>query len=442
MQQILRVVALVVALVSSVLASNPLATEDQRRLDILSKKLAKDASLKPLKAAARQQFVNALKKYGMDLSPEVSAQLDLAMNELVFSSVQKAVNGDPARPKVYWTDTAARTHDWFGLDVPGGRYSYDNPDCIYRIVPIDGRYNYTLKGRRFNGGVADSSFSLINNANSQGTVSAVYGKNLKVNDDGTYEITINSQESKNPNHLKSDWSVKQLFIRHDLGDWNKETPDELSIEIHNPGRLPNPRKDSDILWDAREHLKESTFFYGYGALDLKTLSQSRNNLKPPQQSSTLGTLTSQASSFTSFKLSDDEALVITLTSGKSDYWVLPVTSVGLLTNNPEKNLVSFNNHQAAQNSNGSYTFVLSAKDPHVYNWLSIDGMPEGTIMGRWQGLPPGDGTPKGVNVWSTVLAFDKLSSFLPKDTRYVSADERQKQISDRRQGYQRIHYQS
>ena len=143
-------------------ASNPLATEDQHHIDELSKSFLGRGNLDALKQKAREQYVKSLKKYNVELTGSVNKDLDVAMDELVFSSIQKAANGDPANPKVYWTDTAKRTHDWFGISVPGGRYSYDNPDCIYRTIPISSKYKYKISGRRFGNGTADQSFlSLI-----------------------------------------------------------------------------------------------------------------------------------------------------------------------------------------------------------------------------------------------------------------------------------------
>ena len=62
-------------------------------------------------------------------------------------------------------------------------------------------------------------------------------------------------------------------------------------------------------------------------------------------------------------------------------------------------------------------------------------------MLRWQGLPPSDGTVKDIKVNTQVVKFDKLHEVLPNGTRYVSAKERQQQIRERLQGYQRIHFQ-
>lgn len=421
-------------------ARNPLATTDQCEIDVLSMELSKDPAFEPLKKDALDQYIKSLRAHNVDVTDAIMKDLHLAMDELVFSSVQKAANGDPTHPKVYWTDTAARRHDWFGLSVPGGRYSYDNPDCIYRFVPISGQYKYKLKGRRIGEGTTDASFSLISNVNSQNTISTISKKDLKVNSDGTYEITISSDDGSE-NHLKSDWSAKQIFIRHNLGDWNQETPDELDVEVLGDPKPWFPRTNRSIINDAKDDLKQSTFFYGFGALDWKTLSVPLNHLKNPSQSQSLGTLTSQASSFGHFNIRDDEAYVITLSGGSSSYWVVPVTTMGLLTNDPEHNIVSFNSVQSASNNNGTYTFVLSAKDPHVYNWISIAGTPQGTVMLRWQGLPLTDGTPKGVNVYTQVVKFSKLHEVLPKETRYVSDQERKQQVRERLQGYRRIHFQ-
>ena len=131
--------------------------------------------------------------------------------------------------------------------MPGGRYSYDNPDCIYRIIPVSDKHKYRIRGRRFGNGTADQSFSVINNPNSQGTVAALYKQDLKVNDDGTYEIIISSGKKEGQNHIKSDWSAKQVYIRNNLGDWSKETPDELSVEIISDTKKKSTKKRSRCL---------------------------------------------------------------------------------------------------------------------------------------------------------------------------------------------------
>lgn len=107
--------------------------------------------------------------------------------------LQKAVNDDPYYPRVYWDDAAPRS--WFGLNVPGGRYSYDNPDCIYRIIPIDSSVDYVVTGYRYRPGPSEVTFSLISDPNSQNTVAFLAGSDLIVDHDGSYPITINNSSA-------------------------------------------------------------------------------------------------------------------------------------------------------------------------------------------------------------------------------------------------------
>ncbi|WFD34528.1 hypothetical protein MCUN1_001369 [Malassezia cuniculi] len=420
--------------------ANPLATDDQRQLDELSMKLAQSSEFDELRGKAYEQWYQVLNKYNVNIDSAIKQDVDNAIKELVFSSVQKAVNNDPAHPKVYWVDTAPRHQNWFGLDVPGGRYSYDNPDCFYRTIPISDKYTYKIHGRRYGSGPADVSFSLISSMDSQNTVASLAGKDIEYNDDGSYTITVNNQDSNDKNHIKSTWNGVQLFIRNNIGDWSQELPDTLSVEI--VGNVTaEPHSEQKIIEDAKTSLKWSTFFYGYGALDFKTFSVGTNNLQSPSQSQSLGTLTTQAQSFAPYKLNDNQALVITITPGNAKYWVVPVYTVGLITVAPWENLISYNNKQARANSDGSYTFVLSKNDPGVYNWLNTTGRPEGTLMPRFQGLPASDKGAKGITIKHQLVDFNKLGSVLPNGTSYVSASERQQQVQERIAGYERLHQQ-
>jgi hypothetical protein len=176
--------------------------------------------------------------------------------------------------------------------------------------------------------------------------------------------------------------------------------------------------------------------YGVGALGIKTTINKLNTLNAPTQSSTLGTLTSQASSFGHFKLGDQEALVATITQGDADYFVFPWTDPWMITTEPGNSQVSLNNIQASVNDNGTYTFVVSLEDPGVYNWINTTGLTEGTAMVRWQGLS--DDATSSSNppaIVAQVAQLSELKSILPSETRFVTTEERSQQLSDRRSGY-------
>ncbi|WFD32978.1 hypothetical protein MSPP1_004035 [Malassezia sp. CBS 17886] len=420
-------------------AANPFATREQRAIDANTTSLYRDTALDSARRDAHAQYLHTLKKYQVAITAQVQEDVREAIDELAFMCVQRAVNNDPASPKLSWGDTAPRPRAAHTPAVPGSRYSYDNPDCFYGIVPISSKYTYRLRGRRTGDGPADVSFSLISNPASQNTVAALYGRDLRVEDDGSYTVTISSAPRGDANHIQSSGNVVQLFIRNDLGDWKSERPDELSVERVGDPPVHKERASAAVLQDAVTNLKEATFFYGFGALDFKTFSVATNTLSSPSQSLSLGTLTSQASSFGHFDLRDNEALVVTMRPGHSTYWVVPVYTVGMITVNPGARQVSLNNRQSAANGDGSYTFVVSKEDPLVHNWLDTAGRAQGTMMVRWQGLPSsGDGA-RGISIDAKVVKLAALRGALPAGTKYLSKRERDHQLKQRKTYYDRLH---
>lgn len=420
------------ALPSGAVGASPLATADQRSLDAQAIALNRQAAFPFGRTAAKQAYRLA---HGLPVSREAESRLDNAIDELVFSAIQKAINGDPLYPKVYWVNAPA--HHWFGLKVPGGRYSYDNPDNIYRTIPIDGSSRYVVRGQRTGTGPADVTFSLISNVNTQNTVQALAGKDLVVNADGSYTLTIDPDPAHGRvNHIQSTSAAKQLFIRNNLGNWNTETPDTLTVERLGPPPSRAPRGEVATGLEAWVNLQESIVAYGVGALGIKTHLNPVNTLSKPSSSQTLGTLVTQTSSFGHFKIADDEALVATLHSGGAKYFVFPVTDPWLVSTDPIGHQTSLNNSQAEPNADGSYTFVVSVRDPGVPNWLDTVGLHEGTIMVRWQDLPAlaVDGGPQ---VTVQRVKLKDLASVLPAGTRQVTPQERAQVTAARVAGFAR-----
>ncbi|SEL61100.1 Protein of unknown function [Roseateles sp. YR242] len=419
-----------------VLAAPPassLATPDQISLDALAVQVNKDNSYPVLKAQAKAAYALA---YGGNVSTEAASRLDNAIKELAFSAIQKAVNSDPFNPKVYWLN--APPHDLPGVTVPGGRYSYDNPDNIYRIIPINGSSRYVIQGKRTFPGPTDVTFSLISNPNSQQTVAILAGNDLVVNPDGSFTITVDSSPADGRvNHIQSNGQAQQLFVRNNLGNWNTETPDILSVKRLDDGTTHAPKDAFAIAATAWLNLQESIVDYGVGALGLKTHTNAVNTVSTPSISSTLGTLTTQASSFGHFRLADDEALVATVKTGGAGYLVFPVTDPWLVTVDPIQHQSSLNNIQATPNADGSFTFVLSVKDPGVANWIDPVGLHEGTLMVRWQNLPATSPASGGPAIDTQVVKLSNLASVLPAGTRYVTGDERTAQLVKRAAGYAR-----
>lgn len=409
--------------------NNPLATEDQRALDQLATHIYQTYPFTSLRKKAKDVYTKAYKK---PLTKEAESVLQSAIDELVFSSIQKAVNDDPYHPKIGWVQAGPR--EWYGLTLPGGRYAYDNSDNIYRAIPIDGKLRYVIHGIRHSL-LADASFSLIDDINSLKSIATLTNEELVLNSDGTYDITIDNQPANGRiNHIQSKRKARQLVIRNNLGDW-QNIPDSLTVELLDNNIGHSPRSEALVVARAAEILRICIFDYGFGALGIKTKALLVNTLSKPKPSATLGGLVTQMASYGHFELDDTQALVLTLDTAGAHYFVIPETGPWMISLDPGNCQSSLNNMQSIANADGKYRFVISRKDPNVYNWISSCDLHEGTIMVRWQVLPD-----KLVNVppvQTEVIPLTDLAIVLPSDTRWITPLERQQLQSARLDGYQK-----
>jgi hypothetical protein len=69
----------------------------------------------------------------------------------------------------------------------------------------------------------------------------------------------------------------------------------------------------------------------------------------------------------------------------------------------------------------------------VANWVSTDGLNQGTISMRFQDLDPA--SQKQPTVRTQLVALSDLAAALPPTTVYVTPDERAAQIAQRQLGY-------
>ena len=85
---------------------------------------------------------------------------------------------------------------------------------------------------------------------------------------------------------------------------------------------------------------------------------------------------------------------------------------------------------------GSYTFVLSRRDPGVHNWIDPCGMSEGILTLRMAEFP--EGRPNDdLSAKSRVVPLSSLRAELPAETKWVSAAERSAQLAERSTAYVR-----
>ncbi len=419
------------AQVSVTLEPGSAVPPDQLQMEALASQIANAPQMQLVKDVLRPWWfaLGALKYLpagGLDAGNVT--RLNQALDEFIFGVAMRTVNTDPARPKILTYEIPS--HAWGSLDIAGGRWAYDNPDSVYRTIPVSGDSSYVITGRFVGDPPADLNFSVYTDPNVTNSVDNIGLHDLVVNDDGTFTITVNSAADDGaPNHLHLTPDAQQVFIRDTLGQWT-DSPVELSVVRVDGPPVPAARTYGQLVEGAFSlALTSGLGLYG---LMLLPFIQPVNSLGAPTH--TFGTLTTQRQSSTLFHLADDEAMVVTVTLGDAGYFTTPVTDAWTITPDYRNHQSSLNSSQAVQNADGSYTLVISNTDPGVANWVDTSGIDQGSLFVRWQ-LPDTNPEAGPPTVTSRVVRLEDLPSVLPADTTYVTADERAQQLADRQQAY-------
>ena len=460
--------------VASVALTNqvsPLGTPVQISRERTAMNTAATLPVTVMKFVLRQGFLAAAnKQFALVGGPDAAnlAALDNAVNEYALASAFSEQILNPMDPAVV-TQVAA-PHSWYGLDVGGSRLLYDNPDTIYRFIPVNKTSEYVLTGRIFDGIPADTTFSVLEGTSGK-TSSILTLKDLDVSADGSFVITV-SGEAATPgqtNHLQLTSSSTLIAARNTLGDWAAEEPMEL--DVHRVSGPPNSLfaqlggfvllgslvNDNPLLASlaslipplgiAEAPLVRGTLtallMIARGAnqeakyMALATTDPNTGALRPPnvmtQPASNAEFLANQLQSNGYFQLAANEALVLTIDPASAGFFNVPIYNDWTITDDYWNQQTSLNNDQAVVNPDGTYTLVVSPTDPGVANWVSTGGLNQGTISMRFQNVSAPEQDPPTVR--SEVVSIGQLGTVLPGTTVYVTPDERAAQLAARQFGY-------
>jgi hypothetical protein len=420
----------------------------------------------------RYTFLTAANsKFAGGVDAENLALLNEAVTEFGMAAAINAQNTDPTNPKV--TEYLVPPHTWYGQEVTGSRVVFDNPDTLYRTIPVRVSTDpaipstYVIRGQFFGPTTAwptDVNFS-VNTQYGQ-TIANLSEEDLTVNADGTFDIYVgegpNPDTVSHPNYLtltvppevvappvapgqpaRPAPAVNQILIRDTFGDWNSETPMALSVQRLSglPAATTTPPSDAQLVAATVGVLSQGSASY-INFITRATATPANTFAPVTVGGGGGGTLTTQLQTYGNFKLADDDALIITITPNRAGYFSVPVTSDWTITDvNPNVAAdygaiqISLNNKQAIANSDGTYTFVVSPTDPGVANWVSTGGLNQGTINLRFQDLDPSNST--NPTYTSAVVKVSDLRNpgVLPAETVYYTPTQRADQLAKRTAGY-------
>jgi hypothetical protein len=410
-----------------------LATADQKSVEARALKIVALPEVKEQIDASERAFADL----PIASDPEAKRALRPAVEELAFATALGAANSDTNHPKVVWAFTAPRT--WLGHAVPGSRWGIDNPDNVYRLVPVDGNSKYEISVRSHAPGPIQYSFLVYDSfvgedgrqAHLDTPVAGLRDRDIKVRADGSFKITVDGAPANGrENHIKTNENARVLLVRNTFNDWSHQIP--LDVTVKRLG-VPThaPLTDQEVAQHAASLLKAATdTILGWEKSGFAASKVVNTISRPAARGGGWGFAANG-----NFKIADDEALVVTLDPLNAKYVGFDLTNPWLVSLEHVRGTGSLNNTQAQTSRDGTITYVIAAKDPGVYNWLSTSGLHSGNILIRWQVLPESTTTAEGALRSAKVVKLSDLSASLPADAQRVTAPERLRLIDQRAIAY-------
>lgn len=351
----------------------------QQKVDLLALSLVDH----PLVKAARAQAVVHFQQSSEFAVADAPATMARAIDNMLFSCLQVGTNRDPANPGVLWTARLQYAFD--GHKIPPTNHGMDNPDRGYRLIGVGAEYQYEITGKRHptHPTPLDLTFEALPPPSFYGQPMALLKlHDIDVSDEGTFRITADSTPSDGRrNHLYLPPETSNIIVRDTFSDWANSIPNQIEIRVL-AGPARKPRTIDEIASEC------VAIFNGcverhMGMIQYTLREQPANCLIAFERPVHWG-LAGNLFAANRFELQDDEALMLTIHPLTSRYFTLA-------TGDPWSGSVPYDVHQSCLNTtmgqaneDGTFTFVISPKDPGVYNWLDTGGLRTGSVFARWE----------------------------------------------------------
>lgn len=409
---------------NSAFSKNPIDTASQREFELRALEVFQHPDFQLAKSEVEKFWLDEVKP-----SEDARSCFDSAFEEVCFGATIWSLNQDPLHPAVI---TISRVEHFIdGVRIPGSRWGIDNPDSVYRVIPISGAHSYRISGRVAPQRLTENYFTLWDEH--MATVDVLSGKDLQLDEHGRFEISVDAQPANGrENHIQSSASAHQFYIRDVLQNWGEECVNELSIELLDGEGQAHER---DFEEDLQRAIK---YMWDYAR---NTTRWNRQATDKPVNAFDFkidrdvdGALRNQIYIMGQFKLEEGQAMLINVDLGGADYFIAPITNLWGTSNEIITQNGSLNLHQSVANEDGGYTFVVAVEDPGVHNWLNPDGMHEGILTLRWAEFA--NGRPEdSLQAEAKIVSLRDIGQHLPKSVPTVSAAERQQQHLVRAESY-------
>jgi hypothetical protein len=332
--------------------------------------------------------------YKMLGAPE---RLDDAITQWTLAVILRELAADPAEPRILW-EFADTPRSWHGLFFPGGSGLGDNPDHIYRTTIIDGMGRYEITGKVPTRRPVQFSFQAVYGTpgmslrKSLTPGAADVGNNIKmltdddidISSEGRFRIAVGGEPPKDArNYLPTVQGTMEIQVRDIIQDWN-EKPVDLQIRRLDASAASVPLDNAEIARRATTDLRSFVNFW-LGATERVFDSLKVNTVSGPiPRDGGWGYI-----ALSHFKFGPGEAAVATLSPQGARYLGVQTNDQWMVVPDGSRHLTSLNLSQTVPNADGSVSFIISAEDPGVANWVDTAGVREGFVVMRWQVVPRG-----------------------------------------------------
>jgi len=405
--------------------THPVATAEQHAHELAALELIEHPTVRAAYADVAETWLGRAKA-----SDAMRARFEAAYEEVMFSAAVWSSNQDPLRPKV--TTITRLEHEVDGRRIPGTRWGIDNPDSVYRVIPISGDERYEIRGRVGAHRMTENYFTLWD-AN-MGTVDVLDGRRMRVEDDGSFLITVDSDAANGrPNHVRSTPAAHEFYIRDVLLDWGRDDPNAFTVErLGGAPATPAASLDEQAEATARMMAHFANFT---GKLSHGMYKSPENHFSLAWTADHTGAMRNQVYVAGRFLLEPGEAFVVDVSDGGAEYFTVPISNIWGTTLGLVDRTGSLNKAQSLRNDDGTYTYVIGPDDPGVHNWVDSDGLREGILTLRMAEFPEGGARPD-LAATGRVVSLDRLDVELPGVPR-VDAAGRAAQLAERRASYLR-----
>jgi hypothetical protein len=404
---------------------DPVATASQHDQEIAALELTRHPTVRAAYRDVAEKWLSRARA-----SQAMRERFDDAFTEVMFSAAVWSSNQDKLRPKV--SCITRLSHPVASHQIPGSRWGIDNPDSVYRVIPISGDERYEIHGRVGPHRMTENYFTLWNA--DMGTVAVLNGRTMNVDADGSFTITVDSAPANGrPNHVQSTPEAHEFYIRDVLLHWDRDDPNHLAVQ--RLGDEPNVAartldEQADATAAMMAHFADFTGKLSHGIYKMPA-----NHFDLAWSADKVGAMRNQVYVMGRFDLNPGEAFVVDVNDGGAEYFTVPLSNIWGTTLDICDRTGSLNKAQSVPNEDGTYTYVISPTDPGVANWIDSDGLREGILTLRMAEFGE-HGPREDLGAHGRVVPLDELEKAVPT-LRRVSAQQRATELAERRAAYLR-----